>query len=256
MLKQFILLNFFYIPFVFLGQFSIDLNQKEINFCNTNLGYFPSPLSNNYDSIGARLKIYNGVPPYTFKWIINDSSLFFNKRVFTASTYLHDTISQITRIRKDSLIASMNDTVVVYLIVTDSTNRIAKDSLIITISQFKKSDQFLSLCYNIDTNKISAVIGGTFIGDKYRYKWTPKDYLLDDTIKVVRTLTKVPITYVCEITNKFQCRDSTFVKVIDFDNYCANQIYEMSETLLIENFKNIINDNTEFDFIDEYEHKI
>jgi hypothetical protein len=257
MYKKFFL--FFSFPFFLQSQFSINLNEKKVNFCFSDVAtvdpFTPSLLNKHNDSIGASLTILNGIPPFQFKWIINDTSYFYQGRIFTASYYLYDTIKQITKIRKDRLIGSHNDSVIIYLYVTDSLNRIAKDSLILNISQFKKDDQLSTLCSNKDTNKISAVIGGTFVGDVYSYKWTPKDYLLDDTLKVVRTLTKVPITYICEVTNKYKCKASTFVKVIDFD-ICSNNIEELEVNKQIVNFHSVIKNNSSYNFIDRYEHYV
>lgn len=241
---------FFSLPFLLQGQFSINLNEKEVNFCFSDYGIIsPSVKNVSYDSIGTNLKVSNGIPPYKYSWYINDVSSFFGGRVFSASYYLNDTINKVAKIKKDKLIDSQNDSVIIYLYVTDSLNRSAKDSLILKISQFKKDDQLSTLCSNKDTNKISAVIGGTFVGDVYSYKWTPKDYLIEDTLKEVRTLTKIPITYLCEVTNKYQCKASTFVKVIDFA-YCSVSIQNTEKVELFKDFINPIKSNSKIHFKD------
>jgi hypothetical protein len=243
------------LPIFLFSQFSIDLNEKEVHFCFTDDGFSPSAKNVSYDSIGTNLKIYNGIPPYTYKWIINDTSLFYNGKIFTASTYLYDTNSQITRIKKDSLIISHNDTVKMYLLVTDSLNRTAKDVIILTYSKFKKSYTYLTFCSNKDTNIVYASIGGTFYGDVYKYNWSPKEYLIDDTLKQVRTTTKAGIVFTCKVTNKHQCKAEAYAEVFDLA-YCSINIEELEVNKQIVNFHSVIKNISIYNFIDKYEHYV
>ena len=189
--------------------------------------------------LGAKTTAIGGVPPYTYNWTM------YSMNTGTELTFLSD--YKLNNLANPSISLSIsNDIYKFKVVVKDSKDSIAFDSLIIGYSYFYG----LLCCGTIDgIGKDSVLLLNNQVGGGLKpisYKWTPSIGLSNDTIAHPKAKPVFPnITYYVEETDSLGCKfkDSWGIIVTDIKNGNLNTGFV--------SYKNPVSNSGSMDFTTE-----
>jgi len=151
---------------------------NDTTFCYGMYGY------DTTSHIGTQVKIFNGVPPFTYKWSCYTTLGSPPELFFTASAFLND-----TNLLNPYIIDFIHGSYIKFtLTVTDSIGEITSDTLNVRYSSYAYLTEECSnaevLNINVgDSVQFEVKVCGVGRGfPPYRYLWTPTLGLSDSTI--------------------------------------------------------------------------
>lgn len=224
------------------GQLSIDAGQ-DIFLCIIKDSFILSPInsSRNYKTLGGNPTVLSGKSPFRFKWECVIKTNLKTKPYIYASEFLDDTTIPNPKIK----LFILNESIKMFLTVTDSLNNISKDSTIFFISSYSFFAGIIPF-YKKQNDTATLDIGSGFIlGGKEpkQYFWSPATFLINSNSKSPKIWdTTSGKNYGYYIIDSTGCK-SSHLDVFEIQILTSSLSYYKINNLIL-NYHNPVNKNS------------